>query len=124
MRRPQIAVVLSLAIAAAGLSWALFSTAGIKAEFRSEPIPTSIAFALGIAFCSWPWLLSYSAAEYAENDFSAYVFSFVSAMLALLFVSPVASGPAEVIGWNIILCVLAIWVSYVVTPRFIWPMPE
>ena len=120
MRPAQASIVLCLATAVAGVGWALFSTEGLRGELKAQPLQTSIAFLVGAAFSGLPWVLAYSATALKANDGKAVFFSVLAAAVALAFVYPISTSPAEGVGWNLLSCVALIWVTYAFTRRFDW----
>ncbi len=120
MRLAQATVVLCLMTAVGAVGWALFTTKGIQSEFKAQPLQTSIAFLIGAAFSGLPWVLAYAATASEANDGRAALFALIAAAVALVFVYPVLTAPAEGVVWNLVACMALIWMTYAFTPRFDW----
>lgn len=110
MNRARAAVTASYLLSIGIIGRALFSTDLMQGE-ATQP-GTLIAFAIFSLACGWPWLMAYLRTRSAATPASVWVFSFVSPFFCSFFADLIADSPAEGVGYQIIFCVLTVWLSY------------
>ena len=111
MQPARFFVLASLVASVAILALALFSTLSMRHQMETDPASTVIGFLVVGALCSWPWLKAFSATKNPAHVVGPTVFSLVSVSIVTFFAKPIATAPAEGIGWNIIICVLIVWAA-------------
>lgn len=118
MRTPRLFVLGSFGGSLALLSWALFSTSGIRSAVGSDPVETILGFVVVGAGCAWPWMRAYFAPASDANDMSVMAFSVLAFIAIAALAYPISTAPAEGVGWYTIIAVGLVWVVYWITPKF------
>jgi hypothetical protein len=111
MRRGHVVVHSSLVVSVLILAWALFSTSGMQHELQRNAATTVVAFLVCAVICAWPWFVALSVAGEPNRAPGVVLFALASVAIVAGFARPIASAPAEGVGWNVIICVLFVWLA-------------
>lgn len=122
MLRAKVAVVLSLLACSSIIFAALLSTSAMQGEVshykNTDWLGLFAISAFLIWAISWPWKKAFLLAAKPEGKIQAIAFSLIAVVIAGLFYSPILHAPAEGVGYNVIFCILVIWVSYPISKAF------
>lgn len=116
MRHARTLVQISLVVSLLIVFGALISTSTMRGEISGYGIGSWVSLALVSIFvatiCSWPWLAALSLAARSDGQLRAIVFAVVAVGIAALASPSIVAAPAEGVGYNVIFCMLLIWVAY------------
>ena len=118
MNSARVVAVVSLCISALLIAMALASTSAMQHELKNDLSSTLGASALLFPIASLPWFLSYSKAKRAEEAKPVWVFSVLATVICAGFVIPISTSPSEGIGYQLIFCLMLVWLAYAITKVF------
>jgi hypothetical protein len=120
MNRARVATCMSFVASAALLLLPLLSSPAMQRQLRTDFASTLVATAVLSALLGWPWIKSFLRARSPDRT-SVWVFSCLAPLVCAGFYEPISSAPTKGLGYNVLLCMLAVWAVYFVTGKLYSP---